>query len=204
LDALLALVELQAGQASRLGEGGWDLSWWVGVILSEGWEGWWDSAEAAAPSTSRRLRAFLEPARGRRLPSGDLVHGDLNLTNVLATAGVITGVVDWDDLGVGCRAVDLAGLLFDWYRLRLAGQPGLAPDGDKRLVGRIVELTGAAAPDGGARLVRRVVEIAGDKGLRLVVAYGAVARLGLAAQRDDPAALDTWRHTSDALLGSLR
>jgi len=50
-----------------------------------------------------------------------VVHGDLNLTNVLAADGAITGVLDWDDVGVGWRAADLAGLLFDWHRLRLAG-----------------------------------------------------------------------------------
>jgi hypothetical protein len=109
LDRLLALVELQADQAPRLGEGGWDLSWWAGVVLFQGWEHWWDSAQAATPQTSRRLRAFLQPAWGHRLPGGDLVHGDLNLTNVLATDGVISGVVDWDDLGLAAAPSTLPG-----------------------------------------------------------------------------------------------
>src|SRR6266498_1487878 len=185
LDRLLALVELQADQAPRLGEGGWDVSWWIGVVLFEGWEHWWDATELAAPQTGRRLRAFLQPAWGHRLPATDLVHGDLNLTNVLAADGVISGVVYWDDLGVGCRTTDLAGLLFEWYRLRLAGQDGLAPDGAKRLV-------------------RRIVEIAGDQGLRCVVGYGAVARLGLSAQRNQSDALQTWRHVTEAVLDFLQ
>jgi Ser/Thr protein kinase RdoA (MazF antagonist) len=184
LDRLLAMVEQQADLGSRLGEGGWDLSWWIGVVLFEGWEHWWDSAEAAAPQASRRLRRFLEPSWGYRLPAADLVHGDLNLTNILATDGVISGVVDWDDLGVGCRAADLAGLLLDWHRLRLAGAEGLAPEGAQRLV-------------------RRIIDLAGEEGLRCTVAYGAVARLGLAAQRNEPAALRTWRHVVEALLDSL-
>jgi hypothetical protein len=79
LDALLGLVEVQAGLAPQLGEGGWDISWWIGVVLFEGWEHWWDAAEVAAPQTSRRLRAFLQPAWGYQLASEDLVHGDLNL-----------------------------------------------------------------------------------------------------------------------------
>jgi hypothetical protein len=49
-----------------------------------------EAAGAQAAATSRRLREFLEPARGHRLPSGDLVHGDLGLANVLAADGVIT------------------------------------------------------------------------------------------------------------------
>src|SRR6266542_3017983 len=185
LDRLLALVELQADQGRGLGEGGWDVSWWIGVVLFEGWEHWWEAAEAAAPQASRRLRRFLEPAWGHRLPATDVVHGDLNLTNVLAADGAITGVLDWDDLGVGCRTTDLAGLLFEWYRLRLAGQDGLAPDGAKRLV-------------------RRIVEIAGDQGLRCVVGYGAVARLGLSAQRNQSDALQTWRHVTEAVLDFLQ
>jgi aminoglycoside phosphotransferase (APT) family kinase protein len=142
-------------------------------------------AEAVAPQASRRLRTFLQPAWGHQLPAGDLVHGDLNLTNVLADDGEIIGVVDWDDVGVGCRATDLAGLLLDWHRLQLAGREGLAPDGAERLV-------------------RRIVEIAGDQGLRCVVAYGVVARLGLAAQRNEPDALRTWRQVVDVLLDSLK
>ena len=31
----------------------------------------------------------------------DVVHGGLNLSNVLACGGVITGIVDWDHTGVG-------------------------------------------------------------------------------------------------------
>jgi Phosphotransferase enzyme family len=185
LDRLLALVELQADQGPRLGEGDWDVSWWIGVVLFEGWEHWWDAAQAVAPQISRRLRAFLQPAWGHRLAAGDLVHGDLNLTNVLAEHGVVSGVVDWDDVGVGCRTTDLAGLLFEWYRLRLAGEAALAPDGAERLV-------------------RRIVQIAGDQGLRCVVAYGAVARLGLAAQRNQSDALQTWRHVTEAVLDFLQ
>lgn len=182
LEELLALVELQGDPG--LGPGGWDVSWWTAVVLFEGWERWWDGAQAAAPATSQRLGAFLEPAWGHVLPATDVVHGDLNLTNVLARNGAITGVVDWDHVGVGTRATDLAGLLFDWYRLRLAEAPMLAPAGDERLVGRIVELSG-------------------EQGLRCTVAYGAVARLGLSAQRGEQGDLETWRRVTDAILDSL-
>jgi Ser/Thr protein kinase RdoA (MazF antagonist) len=148
-DQLLALVELQA--EPTLEPGGWDVSWWIGMVVFEGWEGWWEGAEAAAPQTTRRLRAFLEPARGHRLPVTDVVHGDLNLSDVLARDGVITGIVDWDHIGVGSRALDLTSLLFDWRRLQLADEFALAPDGAERLV-------------------RRIVRVAGEPGLRCTVA----------------------------------
>jgi len=182
LDDVFALIDLQADPG--LGPGGWDVSWWIGVVLFEGWEHWWEGAEATAPQTSRRLRAFLEPAWGHRLAVGDVVHGDFNLTNVLAREGAITGVVDWDNVGLGSRAADLAGLLFDWHRLRLAGGA-------------------TVAPDGGERLVRRIVEIAGDAGLRCTVAYGAIARLALTAQRGESDDLEVWRRVTDAILDSV-
>jgi Ser/Thr protein kinase RdoA (MazF antagonist) len=183
LDRLLALVELQADPG--LPPGGWDVSWWTGVVLFEGWEHWWDGTHAAAPATAARLRAFLEPAWGHRLPTADLVHGDLGLDNVLADGGVISGVVDWDDVGLGSRAIDLAGLLFDWHRLRLTG-------------GR------ALAPDGGERLVRRIAAVAGEVGLRCSVAYAAVERLGLAALRGERDGAETWRRVTDAILDELQ
>jgi hypothetical protein len=79
---------------------------------------------------------------------------------------------------------DLAGLLSGWYRLRLADQPALAPDGDERLVGRIVE-------------------VAAGQGRRCAVAYGAAARLGLSAQRGEQDDLEVWRRVTDAILDSL-
>jgi Ser/Thr protein kinase RdoA (MazF antagonist) len=182
LDELLALVELQADP--RLRQGGWDVSRWIGAVVFEGWEGWWDAAEQAAPETTRRLRAFLEPAMGNRLPVADVVHGDLNLSNVLADNGVITGVVDWDHIGVGSRALDLTSLLFDWQRLRLADEDSVTADGADRLV-------------------RRVVEIAGEPGLRCTVTYGSIARLALSTQRGEHDQLATWRRVADAIVDAI-
>ena len=133
LEALLALVDLQRDLV--VDPGGWDSAGWIERVLFERWEGWWEAAEAAAPETCRRLHAFVEPARGYRLPGGDLVHGDLNLANVLAEGDTITGVVDCDAVGYGSRGADLAGLLFDWHRLRLGGG-AVAAAGDKRIVSR--------------------------------------------------------------------
>ena len=181
LEALLALVELQRDLA--VDPGGWDNAEWIERVLFDRWEGWWEAAEAAAPETSRRLHAFVEPARGYRLPAGDLVHGDLNLTNVLAEGGTITGVVDWDAIGYGSRAADLAGPLFDWHRLRLGG--------------------GTVATAGDARIVNQIVTVVGDEGLRCAIGYGAVARLALTAQRGEHGDLATWRRVVDEILDRL-
>jgi Phosphotransferase enzyme family len=74
-----------------------------------------------------------------------------DLSNVLTRDGVITGIVDWDHIGLGSRALDLTSLLFDWQRPQFADESALAPDG-------------------GERLVRRIVRIAGEPGLRSTVA----------------------------------
>jgi len=182
LDQLLNLVELQAN--SSLGPAGWDLSWWLSVVLFDGWEGWWDATYRAVPETARRLRTFIEPAWAHRLQSTDIVHGGLNTSNVLVNDGVVSGIVDWDDVGSGSRALDLTGLLFDWHR-------------------RVIASRGEQAPDGNSQLVRRIVRLAGRNGLRCTVTYYAIARLGLAAQRAEYDKLQAGRKVVDAILDSL-
>jgi hypothetical protein len=178
---LLALVERQAGLGPALG--GWDVSWWLSVVLFDGWEGWWDISQDVAPQATRRLRQFIEPAWGHRLAAADVVHHDLNLSNILVRAGAITGVVDWDDAGAGSRATDLACLLFEWHRLRL--------DRDAQ-----------AAPGGGDTIAGRIAAIAGDAGLRCTITYAAIATLALTARRGDARALDMWHQVTDDVLDS--
>jgi hypothetical protein len=179
LDDLLALVERQAGLGPALG--GWDVSWWLSVVLFDGWEGWWDISRDAAPETTRRLQHFIAPAWGHRLPAADVVHHDFGLHNVLARDGAITGVVDWDDAGAGSRATDLASLLFEWHRVRLGDRAGAAPGGDQRIADRITA-------------------IAGDDGLRCTISYVAIASLALSAQRGDLQSVETWRRVTEAVL----
>lgn len=183
LDQIFGLIDLQVSPGVQLTDGGWDVSSWVSSILFEGWEHWWETAEVAAPAISRRLHAFLAPAAGRRLPLADIVHGDYNLTNVLVTDRVVSGVIDWDHAGLGSRAVDLASLLFEWHRLHLSGRE--------------------VAVDGHARIVARIITVAGDAGLRSAVTYGAVARLALSAQRRKLDDLEQWRMVTEGVLDSL-
>jgi len=76
------------------------------------------------------------------------------------------------------------------------------PEADRRGVasGGSDLLTGAAGSGGGERLVRLIVEIAGEYGLRGTIAYAAVARLALSAQRGERDQLATWRQVSAALV----
>jgi hypothetical protein len=183
LNALLALIDLQADPGIGP-EGGWDTSWWIGVVLFEGWEGWWDEVQASTPLVARKLRAFVEPAWGFRLPTTDLVHGDLNFTNILCCDGTITGVVDWDDMGLGSRAADVTSLLLDFHR--------------HRVLQRLSYQTGIHD-----RLVQRIKEIVGPNGLRCTVAYGVIARIALSAQRGEEDAVSTWCAVAEAILPAI-
>ena len=181
LERLLRLIEQHA--EVEAGPGGWDVSEWISNVVCDEWEGWWQTAYAVAPELADRLRAFAEPACGSRLPSTDLVHHDFNRSNVLVEQGAVRGVVDWDDAGRGCRALDLTTLLFEWHRLHQADA--------------------AVAPDGRERLTDRIVDLAGERGLRSTVTYGAIARLALTSRRGDISELAAWRRVTHALLDGL-
>jgi hypothetical protein len=153
LDAVLRLVELQAGAGSPAGDR--DFTSYVANVLFDDWDDVWiDAARscAAAAELCERLRGWLQPVWGLRLPPVDYATNDLNLSNVLTDGTQITGVVDWDEFGLGSRALDLVALAFDCAQL-----------GD------------FAAAD---RLLGRAGLIAGPDGLRCLVSYRAIAYLG--------------------------
>ena len=100
-----------------------------------------------------RLRRWLEPVWGLRLPAADYAHNDLNLSNVLTDGARVTGVVDWDEFGLGSRALDLVALAVDCERR-----------GD------------SAAAD---RLLARAAEVAGGDGLRCLVSYRIIGGLAV-------------------------
>src|SRR5258708_23398983 len=114
------------------------------------------------------LREFIAPAHGHRLPGGDVVHHDLNLSNVLVRGGVITGIVDWDHAGTGCRASDLAAVLFEWHRLRLTA--GTAPAATTELAPAVAAAAAMVGPPGGGQhLAGAIARIAAQAGLRCVL-----------------------------------
>jgi aminoglycoside phosphotransferase (APT) family kinase protein len=152
LGQVLRLIELQAGAGIPAGDR--DFTGYVAHVLFDDWDDDWADAaraSAAAGPLCTRLRRWLEPVWGLRLPALDYVHNDLNLSNILADGPVITGVVDWDEFGLGSRALDLIALAFDTQR---GGQPATV-----------------------SRLLTRAGQVAGPGGLRCLVSYRAIASL---------------------------
>jgi hypothetical protein len=152
LGAALRLVELQADAGIPAGDR--DFTGYVANVLFDDWDDEWADAPrgaAAAGPLCARLRRWLEPAWGLRLPPADYAHDDLNLSNILTDGTRITGVVDWDEFGLGSRALDLIALAFDCER---GGDHGAAD-----------------------RLLARAAAVAGDDGLRCLVSYRAISGL---------------------------
>jgi hypothetical protein len=105
LDAVLRLTELQADAGIPAGDR--DFTGYVANVLFDDWDQVWADAPracAAAGPLCARLRRWLQPVWGLRLPAADYAHNDLNLPNVLTDGARITGVVDWDEFGLGSRA----------------------------------------------------------------------------------------------------
>jgi aminoglycoside phosphotransferase (APT) family kinase protein len=154
LDALLRLVELQADAGIPAGDR--DFTGYVANVLFDDWDQVWADAPRACAAAGRlcaRLRRWLEPVWGLRLAAADYAHNDLNLSNVLTGGARITGVVDWDEFGLGSRALDLVALAVD-----CEGR------GD------------SAAAD---RLLARAAQVAGGDGLRCLVSYRIIGGLAV-------------------------
>jgi hypothetical protein len=152
LDAALRMVELQADAGIPGGDR--DFTGYIANVLFDDWDDEWADApraSAAAGLLCARLRRWLEPVWGLRLPPCDYANNDLNLSNILTDGALITGVVEWDEFGLGSRALDLVALAFDCER-----------GGDH------------AAAD---RLLAQAADVAGSHGLRCLVSYRAIASL---------------------------
>jgi hypothetical protein len=117
LDTALHLVELQADAGIPAGDR--DFTGYVANVLFDDWDEEWADAPracAAAGLLCARLRRWLQPAWGLRLPPADYANNDLNLSNILTDGARITAMVDWDEFGLGSRALDLVALAFDCER----------------------------------------------------------------------------------------
>jgi aminoglycoside phosphotransferase (APT) family kinase protein len=152
LETALCLVELQADAGVTAGDR--DFTGYVTNVLFDDWDDEWADApraSAAAGLLCARLRRWLQPVWGLRLPPADYANNDLNLSNILTDGARITGVVDWDEFALGSRALDLIALAFDCER----GGDHTAAD----------------------RLLARATQVAGEDGLRCLVSYRTIAGL---------------------------
>jgi hypothetical protein len=100
--------------------------------------------QAGQPAQAVRADPALAAAGvGLRLPPTDYARNDLTLVSILTDGEKITGIVDWDEFGLGSRALDLIVLALDCQQ------------------------RGAhAAAD---RLLARAASVVGNVGLRCVV-----------------------------------
>jgi aminoglycoside phosphotransferase (APT) family kinase protein len=178
LAEVLRLVERQA-DAAIPAEPGFDFTGYIANVLFDDWDRVWAGAARAGEAAALlcvRIRRWLQPVWGLRLPPADYAHNDLNLSNILTGGRNITGVVDWDEFGLGSRALDLITLAFDCQRC------------------------GAHAAVG--RLLARAASIAGRDGLRCLVAYRAIAWLAAFATEEKPAQAEI--ETVSAILDRLQ
>jgi Phosphotransferase enzyme family len=166
LQELLALVELQAD--ARIEPGPRAFGAYISSVLFEGWDGVWATAARASPEAAamcERLRIWLQPLWGYRIDCTDFAHHDLNPTNILTDGRRITGIVDWDEFGLGTRAADVVGLAFACVRLQRDRLP--VPPGSVQ-----------AALD-------HARQVAGEAGLRCLVAYRVLGHLASLVERGE-------------------
>ena len=139
VDALLDLVERQAGAGIPAGDR--DFAGYIANVLFDDWDEVWDDAPRSCPAAGplcERIRGWLQPVWGLRLPPADFTHNDLHLSNVLTDGKRITGVIDWDEFGLGTRALDLVVLGLDCFRI-----------GERRAADRVLAQAAAVAGTGG-------------------------------------------------------
>ncbi|MCM0619041.1 phosphotransferase [Nocardioides bruguierae] len=128
VEQLMAIVELQAGQAFEPYDH-WSFAWRIvhGDELTPDGPPWEEAPEqvtlrrsvARLASHSREVSALIQ--RGRLMCAGaappgaapDMVHADLNPSNVLVRDGVVVAIVDVANAGSGTRATDLTTL--QWH-----------------------------------------------------------------------------------------
>jgi aminoglycoside phosphotransferase (APT) family kinase protein len=120
------------------------VSWsgWSSGVVFDGWDGVWSRVSAYGDEATELLERFEQlcrPYRGQVLPDHDLVHGDLNLGNLLVDDGRIVGIVDIEAAGCGSRAYDLVSLTMS------AARDSAAPGVDELFLEAALRAGGRAA-----------------------------------------------------------
>jgi hypothetical protein len=166
VDQLLAANRLQAARRPDTWRN-WSEAVWR--IVFDGADGL-AARMSKQPESARLLRRLEEltaTARGLRLPSNDLVHGDFGPVNVLVRDGTCY-VIDADHAGRGCRAIDLAELLASATVGRYSPE---LPDSDAR------------------RIKQECVTLVGTSGLHVCIAATMMGLIAFALDHSTRASL---------------
>jgi aminoglycoside phosphotransferase (APT) family kinase protein len=133
VEQLMEIIELQAGQASEPYDH-WSYAWRVATGQESAVAGLsgYSSVVSALVERLRLVCADVPPPR----EAPDMVHADLNPSNVLVRDGAVVAVVDIGNAGSGTRATDLTSLV--WYTFENPLLDGVR----RRLWTRILDLVG--------------------------------------------------------------
>ncbi|WP_350274082.1 phosphotransferase [Kribbella sp. HUAS MG21] len=137
---LIEVCELQRDLVPEDHEVGW--SGWSHGVVFDGWDGVWERVQGydgEAAGLLERYGELCQPYKDDDLPRHDFVHGDLNMGNVLAADGRITGIVDIEAAGGGARAYDLVALAAS------AARDGADPGVDELFLEAALRANGRAA-----------------------------------------------------------
>ena len=118
VEQLMEIIELQAGQASEPYDH-WSYAWRVATGQESAVAGLsgYSSVVSALVERLRHMCADVPPPR--EVP--DMVHADLNPSNVLVRDGAVVAVVDIENAGSGTRATDLTTLQWHTFQDPLDG-----------------------------------------------------------------------------------
>src|SRR3954452_334261 len=132
VEQLMEIIELQAGQASEPYDH-WSYAWRVATGQESAVAGLsgYSSVVSALVERLRLVCADVPPPR----EAPDMVHADLNPSNVLVRDGAVVAVVDIGNAGSGTRATDLTTLQWHTFQDPLDGVR-------RRLWTRILDLVG--------------------------------------------------------------
>lgn len=118
VEQLMQVNELQAGQAGEPHDH-WRYAWWVVTGQEATVAGLSGYSSAVSALVERLLLACANLPPPPRAP--DMVHADLNPSNVLTRDGVVVAVVDIGNAGSGTRATDLVTLQWHTFQDPLDG-----------------------------------------------------------------------------------
>src|SRR5919112_1316567 len=118
VEQLMEIIELQAGQASEPYDH-WSYAWRVATGQESAVAGLsgYSSVVSALVERLRLVCADVPPPR----EAPDMVHADLNPSNVLVRDGAVVAVVDIEKAGSGTRATDLTTLQWHTFQDPLDG-----------------------------------------------------------------------------------